>query len=150
MGGSVTVRSTYTYAVLDISAAAFEEIRAKLAAAGYQHAFHESSDGRTVIDMHGIAVAPAAWTQCAAPADLELIPVESSNVAAVGWRAAVCDDRVTGILRVQFRNGSVYDYERVPCEWFVNLLHAPSKGALIHSLKAWPSTFPCRKVEARS
>lgn len=46
---------TYTYAILEISRAAYEEIRAKLEAAGYQHAFHKD-DGEPVIDMHGIAV----------------------------------------------------------------------------------------------
>lgn len=51
------IRSTYTYVVLEISAAAYAEIRAKLQAAWYAHAFH-NSDGREVIDMHGIAVAP--------------------------------------------------------------------------------------------
>lgn len=43
---------THTYAVLDVSRAAYDEIRRKLDAAGYQHAF----DG-DVIDMHGIALA---------------------------------------------------------------------------------------------
>ncbi len=46
---------THTYAILEISRAAYEEIAAKLEAAGYQHAFHEN-DGEAVIDMHGIAV----------------------------------------------------------------------------------------------
>ncbi len=45
-------RSTHTYAILELSKPAYDEIRAKLDAAGYQHAFHD--DG--VIDMHGIAV----------------------------------------------------------------------------------------------
>lgn len=45
---------THTYAKLEVSAAAYTEIRAKLEAAGYEHAFHE--DG--LIDMHGIALAP--------------------------------------------------------------------------------------------
>ena len=46
---------TYTYAIVDVSSAAYREIRAKLEAAGYQHAFHEE-DGVVVIDMHGIAL----------------------------------------------------------------------------------------------
>ena len=46
---------TYTYAVLEISASAYAEIRAKLDAAGYGHAFYDDGDGE-VIDMHGIAV----------------------------------------------------------------------------------------------
>lgn len=45
----------YTYAILEVSAQAYREIRAKLVAAGYEHAFHED-DGREVIDMHGIAL----------------------------------------------------------------------------------------------
>lgn len=49
------IRSTYTYATLEVSAAAYKEIRDKLDAAGYQHAFHEDGDGE-VIDMHGIGL----------------------------------------------------------------------------------------------
>lgn len=42
----------HTYAILEISQTAYDEIRSKLAAAGYEHAFHDGG----VIDMHGIAV----------------------------------------------------------------------------------------------
>lgn len=47
------MRTTHTYAVLEITFEAWEEIADKLRAAGYDHAF----DG-DVIDMHGIAVKP--------------------------------------------------------------------------------------------
>lgn len=50
------MRSTYTYAVMDISPSAYQEIRAKLEAAGYGHALHRSADGAEVLDMHGIAL----------------------------------------------------------------------------------------------
>lgn len=46
------MRYTYTNASLPVSAQAHQEIRAKLEAAGYEHAIGE--DGR--IDMHGIAL----------------------------------------------------------------------------------------------
>jgi hypothetical protein len=46
---------TYTYAILELSPAAYAEIRAKLEVAGYAHAF-EKRDGVECIDMHGIAV----------------------------------------------------------------------------------------------
>jgi hypothetical protein len=49
---------THSYAVLNVSPAAYQEIRALLASSGYQHAFHQD-DGREVIDMHGIALAVA-------------------------------------------------------------------------------------------
>lgn len=45
----------YTYALLDVSRAVYDEIRAKLVAAEYEHAFHADAGGE-VIDMHGIAL----------------------------------------------------------------------------------------------
>jgi hypothetical protein len=45
---------THTYAILEISRAAWDEIRRKLADAGYRHAFHDNE----TIDMHGIALQP--------------------------------------------------------------------------------------------
>jgi hypothetical protein len=44
---------THTYVTLDVSAAAFEEIKKKLLAAGYDHVF--DNNGKT-IDMAGIAL----------------------------------------------------------------------------------------------
>lgn len=49
----MTLRTTHTYALLEVSAAAHKEIRGKLEEAEYHHAF----DG-DVIDMHGIALTP--------------------------------------------------------------------------------------------
>jgi hypothetical protein len=43
---------TYTYATLEISPAAYNEIYGKLQNAGYEHAF----DNDNLIDMHGIAL----------------------------------------------------------------------------------------------
>ncbi len=48
-------KSTHTYAVLEVSSKAYQEVRALLAAAGYEHAFIESKKAE-VIDMHGIAL----------------------------------------------------------------------------------------------
>jgi hypothetical protein len=42
---------TYTYAILDVSPAAWNEIAEKLRAVGYHHVFD-----RDVMDMHGIAL----------------------------------------------------------------------------------------------
>ena len=54
---------TYTYAVLEISEAAWAEIAGKLREAGYDHAFHdefgEAERHRVLVDMHGIALTPA-------------------------------------------------------------------------------------------
>jgi hypothetical protein len=47
---------THTYAILEISQAAFDEIKTKLEAAGYQHAFEPNAQDVALIDMHGIAL----------------------------------------------------------------------------------------------
>lgn len=46
---------TRTFALLEVAPSMFDEVRAKLEGAGYDHAFHEH-DGRSVIDMHGLAL----------------------------------------------------------------------------------------------
>lgn len=49
---------TYTYVILEVSRPAYDEIKQKLAAAGYSDQFHdEGSDFGVVIDMHGLALA---------------------------------------------------------------------------------------------
>lgn len=48
--------TTHTYAILHVSAAAFEEIKAKLEAAGYADQFIEKKGEPLAIDMHGIAL----------------------------------------------------------------------------------------------
>lgn len=52
----VPTYQTHTFVVLELSDAAYKEIRIKLKEAGYEHAFIRQDD-REVIDMHGIAVA---------------------------------------------------------------------------------------------
>ncbi len=57
---------------------------------------------------------------------MQMIPVSSSNLVAVGY-----DDSST-TLRVQFKS-SVYDYHGVPKSIFDGLLSAPSKGKYHHA-----------------
>ena len=49
------MRSTRTYAILEVKPEIYDEIHRLLEAAGYQHAFHVDRDGQ-VIDMNGIAL----------------------------------------------------------------------------------------------
>lgn len=51
----INMRVTHTYAVLEVSANAFEEIKTKLEAAGYQDQIHIDGD-KVLIDMHGLAL----------------------------------------------------------------------------------------------
>lgn len=54
-------RITHTYVVLEVSKAAYDEIHAKLKAAGYDHAFHLEYGHGIVMDMQGIAIANEEW-----------------------------------------------------------------------------------------
>jgi hypothetical protein len=49
------MKSTHTFAVLEVPAAIYKAIRAHLARAEYDHAFLPSNEGE-VIDIHGIAL----------------------------------------------------------------------------------------------
>lgn len=44
---------THTYAILTVSRRTFDEVRSKLADAGYDFALH---DGGATLDMHGITL----------------------------------------------------------------------------------------------
>lgn len=59
----MAIRQTHTYSILEVSAAAYAEIRAKLEEAGYAHAFHDERDGE-VVDMHGIALCEQVNASC--------------------------------------------------------------------------------------
>jgi len=58
--------------------------------------------------------------------DIEMKPVESSNIAAVGHDAA------RKVMRIQFSNGGLYDYHNVSAEQHQALLKAKSVGGHFH------------------
>jgi hypothetical protein len=53
---------------------------------------------------------------------MEMIPVTSSNLAAIGY------DADTATLRIQFIRSGSYDYQGVPQDVYDGLLMATSKG----------------------
>lgn len=53
---------------------------------------------------------------------MELVPVNSSNIRAVGY------EEETATLVVEFEDGAIYHYLNVPSPIFEGLLSAPSKG----------------------
>jgi hypothetical protein len=70
---------SYTYALLEVSAAAYDEIEAKLREAGHHQAFHQDHEVGVVIDMHGVALSrgpdrPTAAVVRFVPGDV-LLPV---------------------------------------------------------------------------
>lgn len=66
---------THTYAVLEVPPVVYAAVRALLAQADYQHAFHDGKDGE-VIDMHGIALKSRGGT---ADADITISTLLSSR-----------------------------------------------------------------------
>ena len=57
---------------------------------------------------------------------MEMIPVESSNLARVGYQAD------QAILRIEFNKGGLYEYYDVPEYVFDELMAADSKGEYAH------------------
>lgn len=53
---------------------------------------------------------------------MEMIQVDSSNLAAIGY------DENTSTLTIQFKSGAIYEYYDVPQFEFDNLMGAESKG----------------------
>ena len=60
--------------------------------------------------------------------NVEMIPVQSTDVLAVGY------DEENQILHVQFLSGSEYIYKGVPQHEFEGLLNAPSVGSYLHRM----------------
>ena len=55
---------------------------------------------------------------------MQMIPVKSSNIKAAGHEA--------NTMRVEFTNGTVYDYPGVSAELFNNFMQAESQGRYYH------------------
>lgn len=58
---------------------------------------------------------------------IEMVPVRSTMVAAVGY------DLASRILRVQFSKGKSYDYEDVPESEVLELMRSNSVGSFVNS-----------------
>jgi hypothetical protein len=69
---------------------------------------------------------------------MEMIPVTSSNLKAVGY------DAFTQELQVEFQNGGAYIYSAVPVEIFNALMEAKSVGR--YFLNEIRGKFEARKV----
>lgn len=54
---------------------------------------------------------------------MKLTEIESSNIAAIGYDAA------SKRLRVQFKNGGLYEYPDVPAKAHEEFMSAESKGS---------------------
>ncbi|MCK5509536.1 MAG: KTSC domain-containing protein [Desulfobacterales bacterium] len=65
-------------------------------------------------------------------------PVSSSNIAYIGY------DNDTEILKVEFLNGSVYEYKNVPSVVYEELMNAASHGSYFN--REIRMTYPYEKI----
>jgi hypothetical protein len=71
----------------------------------------------------------------------QLTPVESSNIEALGYYDGA------SVMTVKFKNGSIYDYAKVPPEVYKSILEAESVGSTFNkTVKAFPQLYPYTKV----
>ncbi len=72
---------------------------------------------------------------------MQLIPVESSTVAAIGY------DPATRTMEVRFHSGAAYRYQEVSAEDHSNLMGADSIGRhLTMKIAHYPESYPCVKL----
>lgn len=71
--------------------------------------------------------------------NVDMIPVQSSNVESVGY------DAQSEIAYVRFLNGSLYIYKGVPQWAFDGLLNAPSVGSYLH--RNYKNMYPYERIE---
>ena len=57
-----------------------------------------------------------------------MVQVESSNVKAVDW------DPRSRLLTVEFKDGTIYEYDDINGELAAQIVFAPSVGKMLHSL----------------
>ena len=70
---------------------------------------------------------------------MDKIPVQSSNLASVGYEAE------SGTLEVEFVKGGIYQYFGVPADVFEGLMAAGSKGSFFQ-YNIRKAGYPCSKV----
>lgn len=58
---------------------------------------------------------------------MTLVPVKSSNIAAVGY------DPAARLLRLRFQDGATHDYRDVPDHVHLGLMQSGSKGRFFHA-----------------
>ena len=64
---------------------------------------------------------------------IEMEPVESSNIEAIGFRVIVEGDPTQGDVLVQFQGGAIYAYLGVPRIVYDALMEADSKGGFLNA-----------------
>ena len=67
------------------------------------------------------------------------VAVESSFLAAIGY------DSDSSILKVEFQDGDLYQYQNVPTNIYEEFMDAPSKGTYLNTRLKDPK-YPHKKI----
>jgi hypothetical protein len=133
----MTTRSTYTFALLEVSAAAYDEIKAKLTEAGYAHSLNDR-DALQPIDMHGIGLVRAG-RQRVADIKAQLEKNDSAVIDRNGTEFLIMEDEEpTGwyAWRTPADEGSKAD-KAFDTQVDHGLLRVPDYTALAEEIAAW-------------
>lgn len=80
-------------------------------------------------------------------APIKMTPVaSSSNVVAAGWREETTGGMRREFLRVEFKDGDIYEYANVSRAWFDAFLQAKSKGRELQLITSDPTAYPVTKL----
>jgi hypothetical protein len=71
--------------------------------------------------------------------EMRRVPVISTNLHSVGYDAS------SQLLTIEFRNGSIYEYERVPLKVHADLMKAKSHGKYFHG-SIRNAGFPSQRI----
>ncbi len=74
--------------------------------------------------------------------EFKMIAVESSTIEKIGW------DSMTLKLRIEFRSGSLYEYENVGGNLAAGLIFAQSHGSYFAKHLRNNANYPCTKLAA--
>lgn len=69
---------------------------------------------------------------------MEMISVQSSNIAAIGY------DSATEILKIEFLDGAIYEYRNIPQVVYDGLMSASSHGSYLN--REIRNTYPYERI----
>ena len=74
---------------------------------------------------------------------IETYPVVSTSIARAGYHEE------SRALRVEYMNGTIYEYQNVSHSWFEAFCFAESKGRFVIAIRKDPIAYPARRVSHR-
>lgn len=134
-GGFVTVTKSKTITITDLPGLTEDMVREALSGLLIEKGLVVAIDVDEVVTVKNPMEALALLNS---PKELSRVPVKSSNIVSVGY------DPESQILEIEFRGGSVYQYQNVPTMTHFALMSADSIGSFV--AKEIKDAYPCKKI----